>query len=270
MRNHTMKKIFLLLLPILSYAGIWEDISMGPAYADDITYEWLTEYGVYDHDTHHVALFKKLFQNTKVKTLLEFGLGYPTKYFLDNCNKVISVDIITHGYGPNIMQKFLSIYSDYSNWIPIAFFSGYTGSDYAWAPYKHLGSEAIYKATSYQHAHHKNYAKIDDFYQIELGAFSNNLLKYNKVDVVFVGHAIFLRAEIVQHMFGRVPIIVAHNTNCRQQKNEDDLYGLVRVVTPDTYEEIYFPLDGGTTAWIIKKEETTRLIETLKKFAEDL
>lgn len=264
-----MRKIlFTLLLPIVCYSGISEDLLQGPAKADDITYHWLVQGAVKDHDTHHVALFKELFEMTKVRTLLEFGLGYSTKYFLDLCNKVISVEIITHGYGPGIIRKFLDIYSDYSNWIPISFFSGYLGCDYSWAPYKYLGSESVYKATSYQHAYHKDYAKINDFYLVELNAFITNLLKYNKTDVAFVGHAIFLRGDIVQLLFDKVPIIVAHNTQNRMLGIADDIYGLTRVVTPENYEEIFFPLEGGTTAWILKKKG--ELIERLKRYADEI
>ncbi len=264
------KFLFVLLLPFLGFSGITEDLMLGPTKADDITYNWLVQGAVKEHDSQHVMLFKRLFQLHKVKTLMEFGLGYPTKFFLDNCNKVISIDVITHGYGPGIMQKFLKIYSDYSNWIPISFFSGYRGWDFEWAPYKHMGSDAVYKATSYQHAYHKNYAKIDDFYLVELNAFITNLLKYNKTEAAFIGHAIFLRGDLVQLLFDRVPIIIAHNSRARMLELADDIYGLNRVVTPENYEEIYFDLEGGTTAWIMKKEGLKGLIQELQKYADEI
>jgi hypothetical protein len=266
-----MKKLlFALILPIFCYSGISEDLIEGPVSADAITLDWLCQGAVQNHDTQHVLVFKKLFETKKIKTLVEFGLGYSTKYFLESCNKVISVDIITHGYGPGIMQKFIRIYSDYSNWIPIAMFSGFRGWDYDWAPYKHLASEAVYKATSYQHAYHKSYAKLDDFYLVELTAFITNLLKFNKAEVAFIGHAIFLRGDLVKLLFDKVPIIIAHNTNKRNNKDVDDIYGLTQVVTPENYEEIFFPVTGGTTAWIQKKEQYTGLIETLKKYATEI
>lgn len=265
-----MKALLLFFLPLLCYAGISEDLMRGPLKADEVSYPWLTQAAVKDHDTDHVQLFKKLFELRKVRTLLEFGLGYSTKFFLDHCSKVISVDIITYGYGPEIMQKFLHVYSDYSNWIPIAFFSGYRGWDYSWAPYKHLGSESLYKATSYQHAHRKDYTKIDDFYLVELNAFISNLLKYNKPDVVFIGHAIILRGDFVQLLFDKVPLIIAHNTLNRKLGIAEDLYGLNRVITPENYEEIYFGLQGGTTIWIQKKETFQELTDKLRAYANTL
>lgn len=264
------KQLFLsLLLPMFCFAGISEDLLQGPLAADDITDEWLIENAVPFHDTHPVLLFKKLFEMTKIKTFFEFGLGYPTKYLLEHSNKVISVDFITHGYGPETMKKFLNLYADYSNWIPIAFFSGYLGWDYNWAPYKHMGSDSVYRATSYQHANHKDYAKLDDFYLIELNAFITNLLKHNKADVAFIGHAIFLRGDIVRLLFDKVPIIIAHNTDKRNMGDMDDIYRLSQVVTPDNYEEIFFPLTGGTTAWIIKNDKYLTLIDALQKYSQN-
>ncbi len=260
----------LLLLPWLCFAGISEDLISGPTVADEITYNWLVQGAVPAHDTQHILVFKKLLENAKIKTLLEFGLGYPTKYFLDHCNKVISVDFITYGYGPEIMRKFLRIYADYSNWIPIAFFSGFRGWDYDWAPYKHLGSDSVYRATSYQHAYHKHYAKIDDFYLVELEAFIANLLKFHRVDAAFLGHAIFLRGDLLELLFDKVDILIAHNTCKRELHDMDDIYGLSRVIAKENYEEIFFPVEGGTTVWISKKEKYGNLIDALQKYADTL
>ena len=263
--KYLKKFLFCMLLPFCVTAG------QVPSTPDQITYDWLIGEGAQEQNTDHVRLIKKIFQITKVKTVLEYGLGYGTKFLLENCNKVISIDIITHGYGPETMRHFLGLYHEFSNWIPIAFFSGYLGNDYSWAPYKHLGSEALYKATSYQNLHHKNYAKIDDFYITEFNAFTKNLLRYNKADLAFVGYATKIRGDVVQILFDKVSIIVAHNTLARETGIvEDDWYGYIRVNTPEDYEEIFFNLNGGTTAWIKKKPETVTLIETLKKFSEEL
>ncbi|HSX10881.1 MAG TPA: hypothetical protein VLF94_04105 [Chlamydiales bacterium] len=267
-----MKVLLLTLLtPMVAFCSIDADYLRGPTQVADITYEWLTEGGAQDHDTHHVRLWKEIFSRVKNKSLLEFGLGYSTKYFLDHCKKVTSVDIITYGYGPGILKKLLGIYSGYSNWIPIAFFSEDRGYDYSWAPYKHFGSGSVYKATSYQGAYRKNYAEIDNFYQIELNHFVSKLVKYNKVGLAFVGHAICLRGDIVQiYLSHQIPVIVSHNSENRHNGVAEDMYGLSRVVTPDNYEEIYFPLPGGTTAWIMKTAENEELIDALKKFASTI
>jgi hypothetical protein len=81
-----------------------------------------------------------IFDHLKVKTTLEFGMGQNTPYFLQNSGKVISIEFITHGYGPENMKGYLEKNREFSNWIPIAFFSGFHG-DMNWAPYRYYGSE---------------------------------------------------------------------------------------------------------------------------------
>ncbi len=265
-----MTRFLLIFFPFLCFASINDDLQSGPTVADEITDQWLIKEAVAAHDTQHVLVFKKLFECAKIKTLLEFGLGYSTRYFLDHCNKVISIDIITHGYGPEVMRKFLHIYADYSNWIPIAFFSGYMGWDYGWAPYKHLGSDSVYRATSYQHAYHKHYAKIDNFYLIELEFFISTLFKYHRIDAAFLGHATFLRGDLAKLLFHKVDIIVAHNTEKRMFEDMDDIYGLAWITTPEDYEEIFFPVEGGTTVWVFKKEKYMKLINALQQYAQTL
>src|SRR5215468_1213176 len=78
--------------------------------ADDITYEWLT--GPENSQTgyvDHIPLFREIFSHYKVGILLEFGLGFSTKYFLDSCDKVISIEFVTNGCGPEWMKYCLSL-----------------------------------------------------------------------------------------------------------------------------------------------------------------
>lgn len=237
--------------------------------AEDITYEWLATGYDDTGGTSHVACFKEIFSKVKIKALLEFGLGPSTKYFLDSCKRVISVEVITNGYGPNRLQKFLKFYKDYSNWVPIAYFSDFHG-DMTWAPYKFLGSDHVYKACSYQCVTGLHYKDVDEHYLKELNEFITNLSKYNKIDAALVHPILYLRGDLVQLLFDKVPIIVAHDT-CTRVSGTINGYGYVRVKTPDNYEEIYLPLVQeqvkipGTTVWIMKKPEYNELIQSLKK-----
>ncbi len=267
-----MKKILLSLISVLlinnSLISNESNIEI-----EDITYDWLLLANE-SAPTDYVPIFKKIFKQMKVKTLLEFGVSFSTKYFLDSCRKVISTEMITHGYGPDNFKKFLNTYQDYSNWIPLAYFSGYLG-DPSWAPYKHLGSESVYKAASYQTATHKNYALLDDFYVMELNAFIKNLVRFHSIDVAFVNPTgVYLRGDLVQLLFGKVPVIVAHDTAFRNTNEhsdiKDDLLGYLRVVVPEDYEEIYFPTGGGTSVWIIKNDDKKELIQSLKKYAQEI
>jgi hypothetical protein len=235
--------------------------------AEEITYDWLTSHNDARGGTSHVICFKEIFDLLKVKSLLEFGIGTGTKYFLDSCKKVISVEVITHGYGPERCKRFLELYKGCSNWTPIVYFSGFQG-DMSWAHFKYMGSDAVYKAASYQCSTWLHYKNIDPFYLKELGDFMTNLTKYNKVEAALVQPMLFLRGDMVQLLFDKVGVIVAHNTASRVTGKETP-FGYVRVKTPDNYEEIYLPTEQegeviGTTVWILKKPEHEPLIERLK------
>jgi len=238
--------------------------------ADDITYDWLVKYGDETGITDHVSHFRKIFNKFKVKTCLEFGVGYSTKYFLDSCNKVISIEFVTSGYGPAVMKRYIELYRGYSNWLPIVYFSGYRG-DMTWAPFKYLGTEGIHKANSYQCATKRNYARVDSLYIKELDAFIDRLVQANTIDISLVsGGGFYLRGDLVQLLFGKVPIIVAHDIYSRSVGVKDDPYGYSRIITPVDYEEIYIPAGKGTTVWISKNDEFSELAEELKKYAKSV
>ena len=237
--------------------------------ADEITYEWLVHYAQKTGSIDHIPHFRKIFNQLPVKTLMEFGMGYGTKYFLDNCNKVISVEFISPGYGPAWMKNMLELYKESSNWIPIAYFTAYT-EDIQWAPYKYMGSESIHKACSYQCSTKKNYALIDGFYLSELNSFMNALIKAHQIKIVCINPVMYLRGDIVQLLFNKVPIIVAHDTLCRAQGEQGDVYGYSRIMVPENYDEIYFPGGQGTTIWISKNESYTELVKDLQVYAQGL
>ena len=210
--------------------------------------------------------FEELFKQTRVKTLIEFGMGPLTADFLDSCNKVISIEFVTPGYGPGNYLTQLEHYREAANWIPVVYFSAFSG-DTNFAPYKYLGSESVYRAASYQCATHKDYSLIDPFYLTELSAFVGNFVRFHRIDVAFVNSfGIYNRGDLVQVLFEKVPIIVAYDTNVR--KDENDLYGYSRLKTPENYEEIYIPTGRGTTLWIDKKEKFQQLIQNIKDYAQ--
>jgi hypothetical protein len=233
---------------------------------EDITYEFLVETGVNAGYCDHIPCFKLLFSKIKVKNLLEFGMGYSTKYFLDHCNKVISVEFLTAGYGPYWMQKLLGLYSTYSNWVPIAYCSGYNG-DMSWSPYKFIGSDGVMKANNHQVIHKKSYISVDDAYHKELTTFVNNLTKYNKITVALVDPALSIRGELVQMLFGKSPIIITNHVNFAFLRMQDDYYGYSRISLPDNYEEIHIQSGQGTIVWIKKDPEWEELIQEFKNWA---
>jgi len=252
----------LLICSLFTFADVQENI-------DEITYEWLVSQGELTGHTSHIHVFKKMFTEAKINRVLEFGLGFSTKYFLDCTEKVVSVEHVTNGAGPEWMKKCLELYKGYSNWIPIAYFTGYQG-DTHWAPYKFFGSESVYQAVSFQTSTHQNYALIDDTYVKELDLFITNLSRANKFDLAFVDSGLYLRGDLVQLLFNKVPIIIAHDTDCREVGMEDDVYGYSRIITPDNYEEIYIKDLKGTTIWIIKNENYVDILQSFKAYAQTI
>lgn len=233
--------------------------------AEEITYDFLLETGKQTGYCDHIPVFKKIFETIKVKAFLEFGVGYSTKYFLDSCTKVISVEFISPGWSADWLKKCLDLYRNYSNWVPVAYFSGYKG-DFAWAPYKYFGSEGLFKADCYFSSTRQSYASIDNTYQTEFQTFVTNLAKYNKIDIALVDPGICLRGEIVQLLFGKINIILSHDTRASQSKMNP--YGFNRLIVPDDYEEIHFSTGVGTTAWVRKTDALLPLIQVLKDHAK--
>lgn len=253
-----MKKI-LLLLTFLScgYSAIKS--------ADDITYEFLIETGQKTGYCDHVYVFKKIFETIEVKTMLEFGLGFSTKYFLDHCTKLISVEFVTAGWLPDWNKYCLSLYKDYSNWVPVTYFSNFKG-DYSWAAYKFFGSDGFFKAGNHFAQTGQSYRQVDPAYFNELTTFIGNLSKYNKFDIALVDPGTVLRGDIIEILFAKIPIIVTCDTTT--SRIGYDPYGLKSLKIPSDYEEIYFSYGKGTTVWVQKKESLLKLIEVLKDYAK--
>jgi len=254
-------KRFAFLLPFSLIAG-FAPIS-DPA---EITYEWLVEQGKESGYSDHIPHFRKLFEMAKVRNFLEFGVGYSTHYFLERCEEVVSVEFVVEGAGPAFMQEMMRLYREKSHWIPYVFFSGYPDPT-NWAPYQYVGSDAVSKAAFVQCATHKSFAWVDGSYLEELNDFITSLCEGYRIDLAFVDPGIYLRGDLVQLLFDKVPMIAAHDSNHRFFKDSHDAYGYSRIETPAHYEEIHIGRGQGTTFWILKNESTANLIEEMKKYA---
>lgn len=233
--------------------------------ADDITEAWLLEAGQETGYTEHTRHFKNIFSKMKVRTFLEFGVGFSTKFFLDNCDHVVSVEFVTPGSGPEWLQKCIELYRNCHHWTPIAYFSG-PSLDMSWAPHKFVGTESVYKAASYQPVYRKSYAPIDSSFLGELDTFVRQQVAKNDVDVAFVDAGICIRGDLVQTLFHKVPIIAAHDIAPKHRRHDDDVYGYGRLVVPENYEEIYVPFGMGTAFWIKKEPRYKSIITCLRKY----
>lgn len=225
--------------------------------AHDFLIETREAVGYYDH----TPVFEKIFETLKVRTLLEVGLGYSTKYFLEACTKVISVEFVFATWDADWMKTCLSLYRGHSNWVPVVYFSDFDG-DFSWAPYKYHGSDELHMAYSYFLATGQSYAAIDRCYQNEMRFFLSKLTKYNTIDVAVVDSRMVFRADVVQDLFEKIPVILAHNT--RTSHLQPHPYGFASLQVPANFEEIRIPRGAGVTIWVKKTEELAPLIQALK------
>lgn len=234
--------------------------------AEQITEEFLIKTGSCIHYTEHVAHIKRVFNKMPIRTFIEFGLGFSTKYFLDHAENVVSVEFVTPGSGPKWMKYCLHLYRNYENWIPIAYFSG-KGLDTDWAPNKYIGSNSVYEAASYQPVHYKSYAPIDPSFLDDLTYFIDKQVKKHKIDMAFVDCGIYIRGDLVQLLFNKVPIIAAHDVGPINRRGLKDVYGYGRIKVPDNYIEIHVSYGMGTAFWIKNTEKYAEIIQDLQKYS---
>ena len=86
---------------------------------------------------------------------MECGVGVGLAYFMDNCEKVISIEYVTPGYSDKQYQEAVRLFSDRTNWMPMTY-----NADYR--------SNSFNNATAYQCSTQKDYATIDASYLREL------------------------------------------------------------------------------------------------------
>jgi hypothetical protein len=205
-----------------------------------ITYDNLA----YNEWTDHVQAFKHFFQLYHVNSFLELGLGRSTKYFLDNCDFVTSVELVisstrfTADIWYNKMFRMLS--SQYQNWTPLIYLFPIT----------------VDTANSFA-VHGCNIEPIDARYIEDIQKMTDQLCLRDTFDVVFIDPAIHLQGDLVNSFFNKIDIIIAHDTNFNSQ-----IYGWHKINPPSDYETVHFNYGSGTTFWI--KNDKKELIQSLK------
>jgi len=216
--------------------------------SDFVTYDWLGQQAVLTSYTDHIPHWRRLFNTMKVRGFLECGCGYSTVYFMDNADKVVSVEYITPGYGDDWYQVCVSLYADRPNWIPMTYNANYR-------------SNSFNNACAYQCSTHQDYGLIDQTYLNELDRhFKEEIKKGNDngypIDVAFVDPGVYVRGDLVKVLLANnVPIVAAHDTASDYGTKEiENLYGWNKVATPPNYVKIYIPYGQGTTFWINEKQ----------------
>ncbi len=214
--------------------------------SDFITYDWLIECAQGTAYTDHIPHFRRLFNTIKVRGFLECGCGFSTKYFMDHCDKVVSIEFITPGTGDAWLKKCIELYRDCPNWVPLAYNANFADVSFN-------------KACGYACSTHRDYALIDSRYLNSLDRYFKNQLNIAKqegkdIDVAFVDAGVYTRGDMVKVLLAnQVPIVMAHDTACDYGSDVNEgYYAWFVVKTPANYEKIYIPFGCGTTFWINK------------------
>lgn len=233
--------------------------------ADEITEEWLVNAGSETGYTEHVSHIKKVFETINVRGFLEFGVGFSTKYFIDHCDRVMSVEFVTPGSGPEWLKYCINLFRHCNNWTPIAYFSG-KDLDTSWAPYKYMGAESVYNAAAYQPVYYRSYALIEPSFIDDLNNFVVQQTVGNDIDMAFVDAGVCIRGDLVQVLFNKVPIIAAHDIAPKKTRHLHDVYGYGRVIVPDNYIEIHVPFGMGTAFWVKNEDKYREVIANLQNY----
>ena len=213
---------------------------------DFITYEWLQDLGKNTSYTDHVPHFRRLFNTMNVRGFLECGCGFSTKYFMDNCKKVVSIEFMMPGTSDLWFNECLKLYQDCPNWIPLAYNQDFQDVSFN-------------EACGYACATHQDYELIDPSYMNSMDAYFKERMAQAKlegydIDVAFVDAGVYTRGDMVKVLLAnKVPVVLAHDTASDDgSSTERGLYGWFKVVTPQDYVKVYIPWGQGTTFWIRK------------------
>ncbi len=185
----------------------------------------------YDRDlsTDHVKHFRQLFDKIHIRSIVEFGLGNGTQYFLDHCDTVTSCEILLPHQSDICLQA--PEFAKTNRWTHV----------------RKMGSVYLENADFIARDEKKDPALLDSTYLLELKDLCDELLANDSFDVVFINPRIHLRGDLVNELFHRVPIIVAHDTSYGKRE-----YGWYKIQTPSNYQKIVFKDGCGTTFWVRK------------------
>ena len=230
--------------------------------SDFVTYDWLIDCAKKTGYTDHIPHFRRLFNTIPVRGLLECGCGYSTNYFLDHCQKVISIEFMTPGTGDLWFNECLRLYKDRSHWVPLAYNTDHSDVSFN-------------NACAYACSHHRDYSLIDPSYLDSLHLYFKRQIDISRregknIDVAFVDPGVYTRGDMVRVLLEcKVPVVMAHDTACDVGNGVDEgFYIWFAVKTPEDYKKIYIPFGQGTTFWIHKS--LPQVIQSISAYRDEI
>lgn len=222
-----MKKYLFSLFVLTAHVSLLE----GYENAEQITFESLASSLV----TDHVSAFKVLFEIQPVGEFLEFGMGLGTKYFLDHCQHVTSIELLIKDRSSNVLPWYLDcleLYKNYANWTPAL----------------QVFPQAVNQANDFAIREMDPEMQSREYLNV-INKFLDQVFQYKRFEVVFVDPGMHIRGDLVNALFGRADIIVAHDTN-----SISSIYGWYKIRVPDDYEQVTNRNGSGITFWIRKNK----------------
>lgn len=172
----------------------------------------------------------KIIQNKSEKNVLEFGCGFGTQFLCNEFKNVYSFEISAKR---DWYDKTVELLEPWNNWNG-AF---YTSKD--------IGTYDVVKSL-YDGGKNRDYSVFynpNGFYDK-----LNEFVDLSTIDVAFVDHSQYMRAETVISLLDlNIPIVFAHDTNYG-----NDVYGWYLIENREDYDKIKFSDGQGTTYWIKK------------------
>ena len=227
-----------------------------------ITYEWLSTNPQTAPSTDYLPHLRRLFNTIEVRGFLECGCSFSTKYFLENSEKVLSIDFMAPSFKNTLYPTCTQLFSHYNKWT----FLCYNDS---------LQDTSFNKACEYQKNKGKDYAHINSKYLEDLSQFfKKQILDAQNMgivlDVAFVNTTVPLRGDMVNILLmNNIPIVIAHDTISEKTKNKSkDSWGWSKVKTPPDYIKITLPIGKGTTFWV--KNTLLFVINSLYTYMNDI
>jgi len=169
---------------------------------------------------------ERLFAEHDIKRVLEFGEGAGTRWFLDRCARVTSVEIV--------------VKPEHEEWAH-ACYDAY-GKCEKWQQWVQPLPSRLEKAEELAASGHYPIIRGE---RKEVQSLIDAAIPVIPYDLIFVDPGTHLRSAMVNELFGFADIIAAHDTNVGMMN-----YGWSTVNPPTEYATHRYFNDGlGTTFW---------------------
>ena len=241
----SIQLLLVTLFVSISMNGFASELSQEPAEAFSVDALARSAY------TDHVVAFDEVFSLLPVKSMVEFGLGRSTKFFLDRCPMVASLELTTYctaSLSFSWYKQCVDAFIDATDhWRPSLRFCSplmnlLTGDGKGGVPSKE--QEALF------------------IKEISSICAQGLLLAGEECSLAFVDSGTAGRVDIVNALFERkVPIVVAHDTR-------SPFYHWERLQVPKHYMAIEFPVRERITFWFDTERFDQTVFDELHKAKE--